>query len=295
MVEAATGSISEFVSPSSKASYSVAIDASRRRFAAMPRPGLIEIHPLQGTHAADPPLAPPVTFRQLTGTEIDAGEDVIWTPSGMLLAGCDGGRLLAWQGDLDRAIEVDRLERAVDAVRIAPAGPPRLAIAAGKVVRVYPLPASGPPTAADAKTIVTLPGDGTIVKLAWSRDGKSMAYGTSDGHVTTVDSTTGGLIDTFPKHTREVTGIAWSPSGRVLVTSDTECVRFSDVATAMTFDELRPGWTIDDMEFDAGSAGASPLLMIAGSAAAESGGTDREAHVGIFDLRHASPAAQVRP
>ena len=296
LVDAATGGVTEFASPSAASSYSIAIDASRRRFAALPRPGLIEVHPLPGLTGTAAGLARPEVFRQLPGTEKDAGQDVIWTPSGMLIAACDGGRLLAWEGELDRVIEVDRFERSVDSVRIAPAGPPRLAIVAGKLLRVYPLPASGPPTGRGAKTIVTLPGDGVIVKLDWSPDGRSIAYGTSDGHVTTVDATTGRAIDTFPKHAREVTGIVWSADGRTLVTADAECIRFSDVATTMTFDEVRPGWNIEDMEFDGGVAGrTSPLLVIAGSAAAVPGGTDREARLGIFDLHHALPPQRVRP
>jgi hypothetical protein len=63
----------------------------------------------------------------------------------------------------------------------------------------------------------------------------------------------------------------------------------------MTFDELRPGWIIEDMDFvGAGDAGTSPLLVIAGSVAAASGGADREVRVGLFDLRHSLPPAQVQ-
>jgi len=160
---------------------------------------------------------------------------------------------------------------------------------------VYPLADSGLPKAANAKTIVKLPGDGTVVNLAWSPDGRSIAYGTSDGHVMTVDAETGGLIDTFPKHSREVTGIVWSLAGRTLITADAESVRFSDVATTMTFDELRPGWIIEDMDFaGARDAGRSPLLVIAGWAAAGSGGTDQEVRVGLFDLRYSLPPEEVQ-
>ena len=297
LVDAATGSIGEAASSSTSSSYSIAIDGSRHRFAAVPMGGPIEVHPLPGTAAADQAgVAPSAAFRQLAGMETVSGKDVVWTPSGMLIAGCDGGQLLAWNATLDEVTVVDRLERTVDAVRLAPAGPARLAIAAGKLLRVYPLPASGPPAARSGKTLVTLgPEAGLVVKLAWSPDGRQIAYGTSEGRVATIDAASGATIKTFPKHAREVAGIVWSSAGRTLVTADAASVRFSDVATTMTFDELRPGWIIEDMDFvGAGDAGTSPLLVIAGSAADASGGTAREVRVGLFDLRHSLPPAQVK-
>jgi len=95
-----------------------------------------------------------------------------------------------------------------------------------------------------------------------------------------------------------VAGIVWSSAGRTLVTADAASVRFSDIATTMTFDELRPGWIIEDMDFvGAGDTGTSPLLVIAGSAAAAAAAAaraDREARIGLFDLRHSLPPAQVQ-
>jgi eukaryotic-like serine/threonine-protein kinase len=313
VVDAATGAIRETASPSTSSSCSVAIDGSRHRFAAVPISGPIEVHPLPGTAAADQAnqaddgtaapaagssaVGPSATgFKQLPGMEKGSGKDAVWTPSGMLLAGCEGGRLLAWNASLDQVTVVDRLERTVDAVRLAPAGPARLAIAAGKLLRVYPLPASGPPDSRGGKTLVTLGAEaGLVVKLAWSPDGRQLGYGTSEGRVATIDAASGATIKTFPKHAREVVGIVWSPAGRTLITADSECVRVSDVATTMTFDELRPGWIIEAMDFvGAGDAGTSPLLVIAGSVPAAAGGTDRKARLGLFDLRHSLPLNEVQ-
>jgi len=253
--------------------------------------------PLPEATAVDSAGSPAAVFRRLPGVEEGAAKDVVWTPSGMLIAGCDGGRLLAWNAALDDVTLVDRLERTVDAVRLAPAGDSRLAIAAGRLIRIYSVPSSGPPAASNAKTILTLADEsGVIVKLAWSPDGRRIAYGTNHGHVATIDAATGATLGTFPKHAREVMGLAWSPAGRTVISADIESVRFSDVATTMTFDELRPGWSIEDLEVVGfGAAGTGPLLVIAGSAATAVEGFDREARVGILDLHRSLEPARSQP
>jgi WD40 repeat protein len=191
---------------------------------------------------------------------------------------------------------VDSLDRTVDAVRLSPAGPSRLAIAVGKLVRVYPVSAAALPMARDAKTIFTLPTEtGLVVKVAWSPDGRRIVYGTDDGRVARIDSETGATVSTFPKHAREVIGIVCSSDGRSLVTADAECVRFSDVATTMMFDEVRPDWIIEDLDFDdRGDGEPGPLLVIAGSAAAPEG-SGLEPRVGIFDLRRSLPPQRPQP
>jgi len=304
LINVATGILTSLTAASSTApSCSIDIDEIRRRFAAVSWFGPIGIHPLPGPDAIQARSEEATAFRVLPGMEDVRGKDVTWTASGTLIAGCTGGpaggRLMAWNAALDQVAVVDRLERTVDAVRLAPAGPARLAIAAGKRVRVYPLAASGLPTVSAAKTLFTLPTDtGIVVKLAWSPDGQRLAYGTDDGRVATIDTASGETLSTFPKHAREVTGMAWSTDGRTLVTADAECVRFADVATTTMFDEVRPGWNIENMDFADDGDDAGPLLVIVGSAAkaaTASGGSDRTTHVGIFDLHRSPPPTRVLP
>lgn len=286
LVDTTTGEVTESASPLSSASYSIAIDGNRQWVAAAAMDGSIEVVPLPETTDGRSTKILPAAARHLSGIDDVASKDVVWTASGTLIAGCTGGRLMAWNAGLDQAMIVDRTERTVDAVRLAPSGSPRLAIAAGKLIRVFRMEASGMPTSRDSKTIFTLPTDtGAIIKLAWSSDGRQLAYGTDDGRVATIDAETGATVSTFPKHAREVVGVAWSRDGRTLVSADTECVRFSDLVTTMLLDEVRPEWHVEALDFvDEDGAGAGPLLVIAGSAAAAEGGS-REARVGIFDLR----------
>jgi len=295
-VDIATGLITETAAPISMLGYSLAIDGLRGRVAVAPFGGPIEVHALPGPippgagidHGTAPPAAHP-----LPGADGCTGKDVVWTPAGRLIAGCDQGQLLSWDATLDTAAMVTQFERTVDAVRLAPAGPNRLAVAAGKIVGVCPLPAAGPPPALAFRTLVTLgPEDGLVVKVAWSPDGTRLGYGTNKGETAIIDAGSGASLGVLPKLAREVTGIAWAPDGRTIVTSDAECLRFSDVATLITFDELRPGWSIEDLEAVGPTTACPwPALVIAGSVITSAGGTAREPRLGIVDLRHSLPPA----
>ena len=278
LVDIRSGRVSGTPASSPTAAYSIAVDNARCRVAVAPTLGPIGIYPVSVEGAADPlvhmpPMAStPIASRSLAGMAGLTAKSVTWTPAGMLVAGCDHGRLLAWDVTLDEVTEVERLERTVDVVRVAPAGPARLAAGAGKVIRIYPLPAAGPPSARGARTLLTLaPEAGLVVKIAWSPDGTRLAYGTTLGQMAVIDAASGALVKTFAKHGREVTGMVWPMDGRTLVTADAECVRFTDATTAITWDELRPGWNIEDVACaGAGGAGGEPLLVLAGSAPATS-------------------------
>jgi len=129
------------------------------------------------------------------------------------------------------------------------------------------------------------PNRGTIIQLTWSPDGQRIAFGRSNGQVEVVDTVSGTQIQTFASHAGEIVGLVWSDDGRTLVSADAECLRFSDVATTMMLDEVRPGWAIEDIDSAAPTrAGVGPLVVMVGSALAGVGEAEREARVGIMDL-----------
>jgi len=224
-----------------------------------------------------------------------------WSPDGRLFAGCHTGpntaSLQVWNRALETFAEVEQFRFAVDVIRVAPAGPPRVAVAVGPALRIYPLPESGPPLAQQGKTVMTLPVLGAaIVRLAWSPDGRRIAYGTNGGEVTVVDAAAAGRGTTYARHAGEVVGLIWSADGRTLISADPECLRYSDVETGMILDEMRPGWAIEDLGLaPPSSSGQGPLLVLVGSAIAGSGEAEREARFGILNLGRSLTGPGERP
>jgi len=213
-----------------------------------------------------------------------------WSPDGRLFVGGHTdpktASLQVWNRALETFAEVEQFRVAVDVIRVAPAGPPRLAAAAGQTLRIFPLPESGPPLAQQGRMVVTLPAGGpSIVRLAWSPDGRRLAYGTNGGEVTVVDAATAARGTNYSRHAGEVVGLIWSADGRTLISADPECLRYSDVETGMILDEMRPGWAIEDLGLATpSSAGQGPLLVLVGSAISGSGEAEREARFGILNL-----------
>jgi serine/threonine protein kinase/WD40 repeat protein len=279
IVDLASGAVTTRDSQATAAAFSIAVDARRGRFAAIPASGAIELHAIP---SPEPPSTGgherPADVVRLPRIDGAGTASVAWISSGGLVAGCIDGRLLDWNASLETAREVDRLERTIDAVHLSPAGDKRLAVAAGPRVLVYPLPLS----TGGGRTVFTLPPEeGTVIALAWSPDGRRIACGTTKGQVSIIDAESGRLLKMLPRHARDVAGIAWPPDDRTLVTADAECVRFSDIATTTTLDEVRPGWNIESLDFMSGDR--PPVLVIAGSEAAASG-MGREPRLGIFNL-----------
>ena len=91
-------------------------------------------------------------------------------------------------------------------------------------------------------------------------------------------------------------GLVWSDDGRTLISADPECLRFSDVATTMILDEVRPGWAIEDIDHvHRASSGVGPLVVMVGSAVTGAGEAEREARVGVLDLGQAQSGAGGSP
>lgn len=281
MVDTDTGVVSEVASRVGVASYSLAFDSRRNRFASAPTNGPITVHFLPRSAATAEGRDVEEEIRVLPLNDAPAAGSLTWTASGGLIAGCVDGQLLEWDPALVKMRKIDHLERGVDVVRLSPHDGIRLAIAAGPLVRVYPTS----PSSGRVKTLVTLPAEeGIVVRLAWSPDGQSLAFGTSQGRVSIIEAKSGKAIRQFPRHSRELVGMVWAPDGRTLVTADAECMRFSDVSTATTLDEVRPGWNIESLDFEGGDD--APTLVVAGSVAVVSGDLGREPRVGIVNFSH---------
>ena len=280
LVDIASGSPTTIPSAATASAYNIAVDDRRGRLAAIPTSGAIELHALPALmRSGSGPADRPDELVRLPRGDGDVAIDVAWMPSGALVVGCNDGRLLEWDASLATAREVDRLGRTIDAVRLAPTSAKQLAVAAGPRLLVYPLP----PATGGGRTLVTLPpDDGTIVAIAWSSDERQIAFGTNKGQVSIIDALSGRPIKMLPRHARDVAGIVWPPDGRTLVTADAECVRFLDITTATTIDEVRPGWNIESVGFTPG--GVRPAVVIAGSAPATAGAVGRAPQMGILDL-----------
>jgi WD40 repeat protein len=280
IADIASGALTTIPSGATASAFNIAVDGRGARFAAVPTSGLIEVHALPALkpHGAATSASPGGIMR-LPHVDGAVTSDLAWLPSGRLVAGCTDGRLLEWDASLATAREVDRLGRTIDAVCLAPTTAKQVAVAAGPRMLVYSLPLSN----GGGRTLVTLPPDeGIVIALAWSPDERRIAYGTTQGQVSIIDARSGQVLKALTRHTSDVAGIAWPPDDRTLVTANAECVRFTDIATATTLDEMRPGWNVESLDFMSGHG--HPLLVIAGSEAAAGGEVGRASRLGILDL-----------
>jgi WD40 repeat protein len=100
----------------------------------------------------------------------------------------------------------------------------------------------------------------SVYSVAWSPDGRQLLCGSRNGEAAVYDAQTGKRTGALVPHAREIVGVAWSPDGRVLLTADDVGMRLSDAGTLVTFDEVRPGWTITDVAVGPGG----DLVAIAG-------------------------------
>lgn len=103
---------------------------------------------------------------------------------------------------------------------------------------------------ASGRCLQTLTHEATVISVAWSPDGATLAVGNGAGDtkVHLWDATTGKPIRPLAGHGGRVQGVAWSPDGKTLASgSDDQTVRLWDAASGRLLRELKghSHWTYD--------------------------------------------------
>jgi hypothetical protein len=115
-------------------------------------------------------------------------------------------------------------------------------------------------------------GTGQIDVVAFSPDGKFALAGSQDGKIRLWEVQSGAKIKTFTGHSDEISGLAFSPDGKKIISSADASARIWDVSTGeeivsmMAFDEKE--WLVITPEgyYNSSENGAQYLSVIAGEA-----------------------------
>ena len=194
---------------------------------------------------------------------------VCWTPEENLLVGTHAGGLFWLPADLRGSRRIAGINGALRLLAAAPAGPPRVVVGGDETV-IHPLPRSAGDQPRPTPPVVLSIGEQSSA-VAWSPDGALVACGARSGAVHIFEAATGASLGQFAPHERVVEGLAFSHDGRILISSDIDRVRISDVATRATLDEVRPGWRVVALLLSADGR----RIWIGGPAAGDTSGPDR--------------------
>jgi WD40 repeat protein len=162
---------------------------------------------------------------------------------GGLATNATDGRLYAWSPALDSVKELGGHASGSYRVEAAPTGSPRVVLAARPGIILWI-----DDHVMQVHRALSLEDRGDQVSaVAWAPDGRQLACGFRNGSVHLFDAENGRSMGALAPHEQQVVDVAWSPDGRIVLTADADCVRVSDAATLVAFDDLRPGWTIETM------------------------------------------------
>jgi serine/threonine protein kinase/WD40 repeat protein len=275
--------------------HGVAVDRARRRCAVADADGIDVFPRLTDGSGFGPVLRVlPPSF------------SVAWGESGWLYAGKpepDGTNgCWAWPPDLGDPSCIDGGHQGpIDSISISRCARPRLAFAAGAVIRVHDLGPDGAPVAGKGRQLADLIDEtGLQLRLAWSPDGARLAVGSAGGETLILDADTGSTVVDLGSFMEPVKGIVWADNGRSLIVAAEHCIRLVDALTGGTLDEIRPEWAVSDMAVISGHD-RRPYLVVTGNRSSlnrrnrvPKAGAPDDGRVLLIDLGRRLPADAAR-
>ncbi len=180
-------------------------------------------------------------------------------PDGTLALGV-GRNLVHWPPGSAAPRDVATFPAVIDALALSPGPRPRTAVGAGPALWV--LGADGSP----GEPIWAGP-DGFgkyVMTVAWSPDGRRIAYGLRDREVRVIDVATRRHVGAPVILGATPLVIRWSAAGESLVIADNDAVTLCDAETGTTFDAIRPGWPVASMALEEAADGRGSLVIAGG-------------------------------